>query len=121
MSRPAPPGDLARYYQTADVFCAPATGGEAFGLVLLEAMAAGTPVIASDVPGYRAVLSDGADGLLVPPRDVAALAAAILRLLDDAGLQTTLRTRGLARAQTFDVAVIGRQMLDLYDRNLSRA
>ena len=94
---PVPASDLPRYYQAAHVFVAPATGGEAFGLVLTEAMAAGAPVVAGDNPGYRAVVRDGRDGLLAPPHNPAALAATIERLLDDEPLRRR-PDRGGARA-----------------------
>ncbi len=92
--------ELAAYYTTADVFCAPSTGQESFGIVLLEAMSSGTPVVASDIAGYRQVLHHRQEGLLVPPQQPSALAAAILHLLGDpllldgcarAGRQTALR------------------------------
>ena len=67
----------ARRLRGADVFCAPSLGGESFGVVLLEAMAAGVPVVASDLTGYRAVARSGVDALLVPPGDAAALAEAL--------------------------------------------
>ena len=63
--------------QGASVFCAPALGGESFGVVLLEAMAAGTAVVASDIPGYRNVAAPGRDAVMVPPGDPSALAAAL--------------------------------------------
>lgn len=91
---------LAVAYQACDVFCAPSTGGESFGLVLLEAMAAGRPVIASDVRGYREA-SDGA-ACLVPAADAAALAGAIGALADDAALRAALVARGLQRARALD-------------------
>ena len=107
--------DLPRYYGAANVFVAPATGGEAFGLVLTEAMAAGAPVVAGDNPGYRAVVRDGRDGLLAPPHDPAALAAAIERLLCDEPLRRRLIAAGRARARDFDAAAVGARFLSLYE------
>lgn len=89
---------LPGLYAAADVYCAPSLGGEAFGIVLLEAMASGTPVIASNITGYNEVVKDGETGLLVPPDNPAALAETILRLLDDAALAARLRANGLAWA-----------------------
>ncbi|HEY1016454.1 MAG TPA: glycosyltransferase family 4 protein, partial [Herpetosiphonaceae bacterium] len=74
---------LAALYQTATVFCAPSTGQESFGIVLLEAMAAGCPVVAADNPGYRDVLDHRRDGLLVAARNSEALAVGLLHLLQD--------------------------------------
>ena len=70
-----PQADLPSYYASADLFCAPSLGGESFGIVLAEAMAVGLPVVCSDIGGYRDVVRDGAEGLLVPPRDPEALAS----------------------------------------------
>ena len=112
---PVPASDLPRYYQAAHVFVAPATGGEAFGLVLTEAMAAGAPVVAGDNPGYRAVVRDGRDGLLAPPHDPAALAATIERLLGDEPLRRRLIAAGRERARDFDVATMGARFLSLYE------
>ncbi len=112
---PVPASDLPRYYQAAHIFVAPATGGEAFGLVLTEAMAAGAPVVAGDNPGYRAVVRDGRDGLLTPPHNPAALAATIERLLDDEPLRRGLIAAGRERARDFDVATVGARFLSLYE------
>jgi phosphatidylinositol alpha-mannosyltransferase len=94
-------GDLPRYYASADVFCSPATGGESFGIVLLEAMAAGTPVVASDIDGYRDVVADGEQGLLTPPREPSAIADAIFRIIGDIGLSGRLAENGRRKASEY--------------------
>jgi phosphatidylinositol alpha-mannosyltransferase len=86
--------ELPRYHAAADVFVAPALRGESFGLVVVEAMAAGVPVVASDIPGYRDVVAAGSNGLLVPPGDPDALAGAIRRVLLDAPLAERLAQAG---------------------------
>lgn len=86
----------------ASVVALPATGGESFGVVLLEAMAAGRPVVASDIPGYAAVARRDTEALLVPPGDVSALAAAVARVMADEPLATKLAEAGRARASEFD-------------------
>ena len=83
---------LPRYHASADVFVAPALGQESFGIVLVEAMAAGVPIVASGIPGYREVVRAGIEGLLVPPGDAGALAAAVRRVLTDEALSTSPRT-----------------------------
>ena len=72
--------EKAQLFRTADVFVSPATGRESFGIVLLEAMAAGTPIVCSDIHGYKGVVKRGEQGLLVPPGDKVALAEAIARM-----------------------------------------
>ncbi len=96
-----PHARLPGYLAGADAFVGPALGQESFGIVLVEAMAAGVPVIASDIPGYREVIRAGVDGLLVPPGDDGALADAIAQVLDDGDLATRLRSAGPARAEGF--------------------
>ncbi|HEV2370257.1 MAG TPA: glycosyltransferase family 4 protein, partial [Acidimicrobiales bacterium] len=83
----------------ADVVCVPSLYGESFGVVLLEAMAAGTPVVASDLPGYRNVASDEVDALLVAPGDADALARALRCALDDRDLAAKLVEAGRQRAE----------------------
>jgi phosphatidylinositol alpha-mannosyltransferase len=98
----------------ADVFCAPALRGESFGIVLLEGMAAGTPVVASDIDGYRNVASDGVDARLVPPGDPDALGAAIAELLDDPRQAASLTAGGQARAESFSMEHLAERYVELY-------
>jgi phosphatidylinositol alpha-mannosyltransferase len=93
--------ELPAYYASADLFCAPNIGSESQGIVLLEALSAGVPTIASDIPGYRTVIRDGIDGLLVPPTDHVALAQAIGHLLDSPAERLRLRTLGRLRAEVY--------------------
>lgn len=93
--------ELARRLAGATVFCAPSRHGESFGVVLVEAMAAGTAIVASDIPGYRAVARPDEHALLVAPDDPAALGIALQRLLDDAVIRDRLVAAGRLRAQEF--------------------
>ncbi len=112
-----------RYLATADIFCAPATGGESFGIVLLEAMATRLPVIASGIPGYLSVLTPEQDSLIVPPADPEALAAAILRLSGDAALRERLAEASLRRSRDFTWERVTRRIVSVYEeaRNLVRS
>ena len=110
--------ELPRYHHTADVFCAPATGFESQGIVLLEAMAAGLPIVASNIEGYAGVLTHGVEGLLVLPGDEAGLAEALLQLLSDARLRRKMAQQALRRAQTFSWGRVSQQVLSYYERLL---
>jgi phosphatidylinositol alpha-mannosyltransferase len=92
---------LPAYHAGADVFIAPALGQESFGLVLVEAMAAGVPVVASDIAGYREVVRQDVDGLLVPPGDPSALAEAVAGVLREPDTAKRLSEAGRTRAQDF--------------------
>lgn len=111
---PVSDGDLPRYYRSCHLFCAPSIGCESFGLVLLEAMAAGTPVVATDIRGYRAVLAGGRAGKLVPPGDAKALAAAIVQLLRDPAQQEELTLRGKKEVQAYDWHQVTERILQYY-------
>jgi phosphatidylinositol alpha-mannosyltransferase len=102
----------------ATIFCAPSLGGESFGVVLLEAMAASTPIVASAIDGYQNVARADRDALLVPPGDVDALAGALRRLLDDAELRATLVHSGQERAAQFSMTRLAERYLELYNRSL---
>jgi len=106
--------DLPRYFRAADIFVAPSTGSESFGIVLVEAMAAGLPVVASDIPGYRDVTRHGVEGLLVPPGDPDQLAEAVMRLFDQPALAQTLGRNGAARARHFAWDAIVDQLEEIY-------
>ena len=106
--------DLPRYYASADVFCSPATGGESFGIVLLEAMASGAPVVASDIEGYRDVVADGEQGLLTPAREPAGIAATVSRILGDTELAGRLAAGGRRRAAEYRWERIAADVEDYY-------
>jgi len=105
---------LPRYYASADVFCSPARGGESFGIVLLEAMACGVPIVATDLQGYRTVLTPGMEGLLVPPRDPASLQRALGRLLKHSSLRAELGARGIETSRRYAWPTIVERLEEIY-------
>jgi phosphatidyl-myo-inositol alpha-mannosyltransferase len=111
---------LPRLYRSANVFCAPSTGFEALGIVLLEAMASGVPIVATDIDGYRTVVSHGAEGFLVPPRDSAALADAIGDLLTNPARRRAMAIKGADTIGRYDWALLARRYVDLYAEVVER-
>jgi phosphatidylinositol alpha-mannosyltransferase len=111
-----PNAEIPAYYAACDLYLGPAVGGESFGIVLLESMAAGLPLVASDIPGYREVVTDGLQGLLVPAGDPSAFATAIERILGDPGLAGRLANGALARARGYDWAVVVPRIEEIYRR-----
>jgi phosphatidylinositol alpha-mannosyltransferase len=112
--------DLPRYYKTADVFCAPATGEESFGIVLLEAMAASKPIVASANEGYASVMSQRVEGLLVPPEDGQAIASALISLLGDESLRQEMGARGRLNAEIYSWQNIAQRVMDYYGSLLAK-
>ena len=96
-----PSSDLPRWYATGDIFCSPATGNESFGIVLVEAMAAGRAVVCSDIPGYRTVVTPGRDAAVFRPGDVPALARVLSQLVEDPERRGRLAESGRQRARDF--------------------
>lgn len=111
---------LPELYQQADIFCAPSLGKESFGIVLLEAMATGTAVVASDIDGYRDVVTDGQEGVLVPPRDAKRLAAALRQVMVDDEARKAYALRGLQTAQRYSWDIVAAQVMSVYDEVVSR-
>ena len=111
--------ELPRFYKTADIFCAPATSWESFGIVLLEAMAVGKPVVASQIDGYAGVVTHGVDGLLVPPKDKEMLAQALVSLIKDKSLRQQMGAKGRLEAQGYGWGNIARRVLDYYMKVLN--
>ena len=109
-----PGNDLPRYYASADIFCAPATGRESFGVVLLEAMASGTPIVATQIPGYSAVVNYGQGALLVPPKSGEALAEAIASLLKDPQRRQQMAAAGMRAVSRYRWETVAGQVMDYY-------
>jgi len=109
---------LASYLKAADVYIGPALGGESFGIVLAEAMAAGKPIVASDIDGYRDVARDGLEALLVAPGEVPPLVAAVREVLDDQRLARSLGDGGARRAREFDWEVVSQRVMGVYEEVL---
>ena len=106
--------EKTQLFRTADVYVSPATGGESFGIVLLEAMAAGTAIVASDIHGYKGVVRRGREGLLVPPNEPKHIAAAIARLFNDDKLRSSMGAAGQERAQEFSWERVTAKVDDYY-------
>jgi phosphatidylinositol alpha-mannosyltransferase len=113
-------GDKLARLRGASVFCAPSLHGESFGVVLAEAMAAGTPVVASALPGYRNVATDGVDAVLVAPGEPDALAAALSRVIRDEALASRLVAAGADRADDFAMSKLATRYTAIYHELVAR-
>lgn len=110
--------DRIALLSSATVACLPAIGGESFGITLLEAMAAGRPVVASSIPGYAAVARAGIEAILVPPGDAGMLAEAVARLLGDPDLLRQMGEAGRRRATRFDWKAVASEVEEIYHEAL---
>ncbi|UCG54154.1 MAG: glycosyltransferase family 4 protein [Dehalococcoidia bacterium] len=106
--------ELPRYYKAADIFCTPATGRESFGIVLLEAMALGKPVVATSIEGYAGVMTNGEEGYLVPPKNYIELARALRTLIEGKQLRQQMGDKGFNTAQDHDWRKIAQRVVNFY-------
>ena len=112
--------DLPSYYRTADIFCSPAIGNESMGIVLIQAMAAGRAIVASDIAGHRSVITDGHDGLLANPHDERGFADTLARLLKDANLRSKLAAAGRESVHRYRWSQVTDEVLGVYQRALAQ-
>jgi phosphatidylinositol alpha-mannosyltransferase len=111
----------ARYFASCDVCCFPSIRNESFGYVVLEGMASGKPVVATDIPGYASILTHNREGRLVPPEDHQALADDLTMLIGDRKLRATLGNNGRATAASYDWSVVAQHVLDIYEQAREKA
>ena len=112
---PVTDAELPGYYQNADIFIAPNTGKESFGFIIIEAMASSTAIVASKIPGFESVMSDGREGLMVPPKDEAALATAIKELIENPVKRTQFAMEGRSTVSQYRWTRVADSVLDYYD------
>lgn len=113
--------DVPRWFRTAEIFLAPSLGGESFGIVLLEAMAAGVAVVASDIDGYRSSVTDGRNGRLVRPGDIVGLAHVCDELLAAPRLRASLVTQATHEVERYDWARVSAEIRQVYGRAVLQA
>jgi phosphatidylinositol alpha-mannosyltransferase len=107
--------DLPRYYRSADVFCAPNTGHESLGLIILEAMAAGVPIVATRIQGFEDVLTEGVHGLFAAPRDSEGLCDALRRMLGDSAMREEMGKAGARDARNYSWEEMSGRVLQYYE------
>ncbi|MEO0091426.1 MAG: glycosyltransferase family 4 protein [candidate division WOR-3 bacterium] len=109
-----PEEEKPHYYASCDVFCAPSIGYESFGIVLLEAMACGKPVVASDIPGYRTIINDGQEGFLTQPKCPEAIADRIIKILKNPELAKKMGERGYQKSLKYSWERVAQQVEEYY-------
>ena len=120
MAGPVSDDKIISYYHAADVFCLPShLRSEAYGIVQLEAMACGKPVVATDIDGYASLLTHGEEGLLVPPKDAESLAGALLTLLDDRASRSQMGAKGRIKSEKYSWQNVAHQVMDYYNSLLA--
>jgi phosphatidyl-myo-inositol alpha-mannosyltransferase len=110
--------DVPRYYKTADIFCVPNTGNESMGYTLIEAMAVGKPIVASNIPGFAAVATDGVEGLLVPPKEEGPLAKALISLLKDETQRKRMAEKALEKSRQYGMERISQRVMEYYIKTI---
>jgi phosphatidylinositol alpha-mannosyltransferase len=113
--------ELARHYRSATIYVAPSVGGESFGVVLIEAMSAGCPVVASNLPGYASVVADGVTGVLSPVGDAVALADRLEALLADEEQRRRLVAAAGDDVRQYDWPVVAGRVREIYERVYARS
>jgi phosphatidylinositol alpha-mannosyltransferase len=113
--------DLPGYYQHADLFCAPNTGKESFGMIVVEAMAAGTAIVATNILGFRSVMQNGRQGLLVQPKNETAMAEAIERLIQNPAERTQMGVNSSMTARMYNWDRVASDVQDYYGAVLGRS
>ena len=112
--------DLPSYYRTADIFCSPAIGNESMGIVLIQAMAAGRAIVASDIAGHRSVITNGHDGLLANPHDEQGFANTLALLLKDADLRSRIAAAGRESVNRYRWSQVTDEVLGVYQNALAK-
>ena len=115
---PVSDDELASYYQHADVFCAPNTGKESFGFIIIESMASSTPIVASDIPGFNSVMENNVQGLLVQQKNEIALANAINKMIEDPAMRIRFGINGRNTARLYSWDKVADRILGVYESSL---
>jgi len=110
--------EKAQFFKSISLYIAPNTGGESFGIILAEAMASGTPIVASNLPAFTNLLDNGRSGELFQSESSTALASAVLHLLGDDKLRLEIANAGREKSQIFDWETVGEQVLSIYEASL---